>query len=104
MFSILVKNGPNGSHLPWVNGFLLEPFMTCTDISSQLCTVILVIEAMHILPFEILDLSPVTHLLREMCYIIGFSLSTAETFANVSSNFIGGNLMEKIGKIITLST
>ena len=36
MFSILVKNGPNGSHLPWVNGFLLEPFMTCTDFSSQL--------------------------------------------------------------------
>ena len=64
-------------------------------------TVILVIEAMHILPFEILDLSPVTHLLREMCYIIGFSLSTAETFANVSSNFIGGNLMEKIGKILS---
>ena len=56
---------------------------------------------MHILPFEILDLSPVTHLLREMCYIIGFSLSTAETFANVSSNFIEGNLMEKIGKILS---
>ena len=37
MFSILVKNGPIGSHLPRVNGFLLGPFITCTDTSSQLC-------------------------------------------------------------------
>ena len=37
MFSILVKNGPNGSQEPCVNGFLLEPFMTCNNSSGQLC-------------------------------------------------------------------